>query len=37
MIKTVFMGTPEFACGILETLLNMSEVEVIGEIGRAHV
>lgn len=34
MIKTVFMGTPEFACGILETLLNMSEVEVIGVVSQ---
>jgi len=29
MKKVIFMGTPQFACGILETLIN-SEVEVIG-------
>lgn len=34
MIRTVFMGTPEFACGILETLLDMSEVEVIGVVSQ---
>ena len=34
MIKTVFMGTPDFACGILETLLNMDEVEVIGVVSQ---
>lgn len=34
MIKTVFMGTPEFACGILNTLLDMDEIEVIGVVSQ---
>lgn len=34
MIKTVFMGTPEFACGILSALLEMEEIEVIGVVSQ---
>ena len=34
-IKTIFMGTPDFAVPILETL--MKNTGVVLEIGRAHV
>lgn len=34
MIKTVFMGTPEFACGILSELLAMDEIEVVGVVSQ---
>ncbi len=34
MIKTVFMGTPEFACGILSALIEMENVEVIGVVSQ---
>lgn len=34
MIKTVFMGTPEFACSILSTLIEMDNVEVIGVVSQ---
>ena len=34
MIKTVFMGTPEFACSILSTLIEMENVEVIGVVSQ---
>ena len=34
MIKTVFMGTPEFACSILSALLDMENVEVIGVVSQ---
>lgn len=30
MRKVVFMGTPDFACGILDTLINLDYVEVVG-------
>lgn len=44
-LKVVFMGTPEFACPVLETLIKNTNVVLvvtqpdayIGKIGRAHV